>query len=227
MTTTGVTADGKSLNSKNADSKYNDPEYIRVSDILKVIDKGFRMVMWYYKFKSYKEMMEALRLSAVRGSTVDDATKRIMKGEEVELAEEYKPYIEAFRKWQSEWSFNLLHADLEVSDDVLKYVGTLDIYGILRAKQSSKEQKVVIDIKTGVPTRNKEGQMVYEVYPSMNWQIAAYAHALKKVHTVDGTYILRLFSDGNYVFQPDSNPKKSFEVFKHALAIRRLIGKQT
>jgi hypothetical protein len=222
-----VLADGKSINSKNADSKYNDPEYIRVSDILKVVSKGDRMVRWYFKFDSYKEMMESFRKSAERGSMVDNITKELMLGNTPEVPAEYQPYIDAFKKWQSEWSFNLMFADEEVSDSELQYVGTLDLYGILRAKRASKEERVVIDIKTGVPTRDKEGNLVYEAYNSMHWQTAAYAHALKKVHKVDGTYILRLFSDGNYLFEPDKDPKKSFTVFKHALGIRRLIGKIT
>jgi len=226
MTTKEVVADGKSINSKNADSKYNDPEYIRVSEILQVISKGERMVRYYYKFKTYAEMKEALRKSAERGSKVDQATKDILLGKTLDIEEEYTPYIEAFNKWRSEWSFNVLQADTEVFDETLKYVGTLDLYGILRAKQSSKEEYVVIDIKTGVPTRTKDGEKVYEVYSSHHQQTSAYAHAYKKMeHTVDGTYILRLFNDGNYVFQPDLNPKKSFDIFKHALGIRRLGGK--
>lgn len=226
MTTKEVIADGKSINSKNADSKYNDPEYIRVSDILKVISKGERMTRYYYKFKSYADMMEALRKSAERGSKVDQATKDVLLGNPLNIEEEYLPYIEAFNKWRSEWRFNLLHADTEVSEETLKYVGTLDLHGIIQAKDSKKEEWVIIDIKTGVPTRSREGEKVYEVYDSHHWQTSAYAHAYKKMlNRVDGTYILRLFSDGNYIFQPDLNPKKSFDIFKHALGIRRLGGK--
>lgn len=223
--TENTLADGKTINEGKALSKYKDPEYVRVSTVLKVISKGERMTHWYYKFDSFKEMMENLRKSAERGSKVDNMTKELMLGNEVEVPPEYQPYIDAFKKWQAEWSFNLMHADQEVSDEELKYVGTLDLYGTLRPRKSSKEEYVVIDVKTGVPTRSKEGEIVYEIYPNMHWQTAAYAHAFKKVpKKVDGTYILRLFSDGNYLFEPDKDPRKSFTIFKHALGICQLAG---
>jgi hypothetical protein len=46
----------------------------------------------------------------------------------------------------------------------------------------------------------------------------------KAGHKVTGTYILRLFSDGNFAFKKDLDPKKSFEVFKSALNIYHLTG---
>lgn len=223
---TEKTADGKSLNSINPLSKYNDPEYVRVSDVLKVISKGSRMVRWYYKFKDYKEMMESLRLSAKRGSDVDNAVKELLSGVEIEPNPAIKEYLRAFSKWQDEWRFKAILRDEEVFDTDLKYVGTLDLYGSLNNPKSTKNDLVVIDIKTGEPGRDKDGNKIYETYSSMHQQTAAYASAVTKMgRKVTGTYILRLFSDGNYLFEPDKDPKKSFEIFKAALTIRRLGGK--
>lgn len=218
------TADGKTINSKNAGSKYKDEDYIRVSDVLKMFPKGERFVHWYYKFKNYAAMREGLRQASERGSIVDDLTKKILNNEPHEVPPEYDQYILAFDKFRKDWDFEVLLSDQEVSDPELKYVGTLDLYGILKNKLTGKEEYVVIDIKTGVPTRDKFGNKAYETFRTMHCQTAAYARAISKTNRVTRTYILRLFSDGNYLLEPDKDAKLSFQQFKAALDFRRLIG---
>lgn len=217
-------ADGKAINSKNDGSKYKDPDYIRVSDVLKMFPKGERFVHWYYKFKNYAAMREGLRQASERGSFVDDLIKKILNNEPHEVPPEYDQYILAFDKFRKDWDFEVILSDQEVSDPELKYVGTLDLYGILKNKLTEKSEHVVIDIKTGVPTMDKFGNKTYETFMSMHCQTAAYARAINKTNRVTRTYILRLFSDGNYLLEADKDPKLSFQRFKTALDFRRLVG---
>lgn len=227
-----VTADGQALSLARADSKYKDPNYVRVSTVLKVANKGERIVKWYYKFKTHAEMLEGLRKAAERGSHVDQLVKNLMLREPVEVPPEYEKYIQAFNAWKQEWDFNLLRADFEVYDPKLQYVGTLDLFGELTQKSDRglKSKKIIIDVKTGVPARGQDGQPVYEVYNNQHWQTAAYRSAMEVMldenieggSRCDGNWILRLFSDGKYVFQPDNDYAKSLKIFKSLLTIYKL-----
>jgi hypothetical protein len=216
--------DGKTVNQTKDNSKYKDSNYVRVTEALGVLDKGEGMKHWYYKFKSYSEMMEALRKSAERGSKIDETIKLIYKGDTTVVAPpELSGYMTAFMKWRQEWRFNCMQSDLEVFDEELKYVGTLDMYGELY-NSKTVPRRIIIDIKTGEPGRNKDGTPKYDIYDSMFQQTAAYKNAMPKSHgvRVDENWVLRLFSDGSYVFQPDPDYTKNFTIFKHALAIKRL-----
>lgn len=226
-----MTSDGKTINQGNPDSKYNDPDYIRVSEFLKFIPKGERIVRWQYKFKSYAEMMQALRKSAERGSWVDNYVKEQLLGTwSQDIPEEYAGYARAYSKFRENWNIEVQASDQEVSDPDYKYVGTMDIRGTLFSiKNPSLDPKTyVIDVKTGEPTMDDMGNLMYEVFPVMHYQTASYRKAdLKMGNASDGTAIIRLFSDGNYVFQVDGNEEKSFQVAMAALALRRLTGKIT
>lgn len=222
-----MTSDGKTINQDNPGSKYNNPDYIRVSEFLQFIPKGERMTHWYYKFRNYKEMREALRLSNVRGSWVDNFVKnRLLKNSDEPVPPEYQGYVDAFDKFYTDWRIDLIVADKEVSDDEHKYVGTLDIYGAVSNSKLGISKLGLIDVKTGEPGKNREtGEPVYEVFPSMHCQTASYAHAFRKSgNVVEKTYILRLFLDGNYLLEPDNDEKKSFDIAMAALALRRLTG---
>lgn len=227
-----VTADGQALSLDRADSKYKDPNYVRVSSVLSVATKGERIVRWYYKFKSHSDMLEGLRKAAERGSHVDQLVKNLMLQDSVEVPAPYVKYIEAFYAWKRDWDFNLLRADFEVYDPKLQYVGTLDLFGELTQKSDRglKSKKIIIDVKTGVPARGQDGQPVYEVYNNQHWQTAAYRSAMETMldegidggAKCDGNWILRLFSDGKYVFEPDKNYESSFKIFKSLLTIYKL-----
>lgn len=217
-------ADGKSKNQDKQDSRYKAPGYIRVTKALGMLDKGEGMKHWLISFKNYKEMQESLRLSAVRGSRVDEIVKQISTGqnlEQINVEPEYSKYVQAYLKWRQEWKFELLSADEEVYDDEKKYVGTLDMYGKL-IHNGSPPSHVIIDVKTGDPGRNEDGSPKYAIYDNMHQQTAAYRQAKSKLVPVDANWILRLFSDGNYLFQPDLNYEKSFKIFDHCLAIAHL-----
>lgn len=216
MGTNSPVADGKELNQKKEGSKYKNPDYIRVTEALAHINdpSDKRLERWKINnHKTYDEYEEGLRLSAERGSWIDDAIKKLVRKEPIgEVPEDKKGYIAAFFKWQSEVRFELGGYDEEVSDDVDKYVGTLDLWGKL-------DKTCVIDIKTGKPTRDKEGSPKYEVFDKQFWQTAAYRNA----KGVDENYVLRLFNDGNYRFVKDPNYENSLAIFRSGLNTARLI----
>ena len=211
-----TTADGQTKNKGNEGSKYKDPDYIRVTTALGYIhyDPDNRLQKWSInKHKDFYEYQEGMRISAERGSDVDNAIKCILEKKNFELKEELWPYIDAFRKWQEEWPFEVTDCDKEVHNEELKFVGTLDIRGKLKGKD------VIIDIKTGRPLRNQDGTKKYEVFPKQLWQTAAYRYATG----AEENWILRLFDDGAFKFVQDINYDNSLAIFKHGLSLARLL----
>lgn len=216
-------ADGKTLNQNKQESRYKREGYVRVTTALEQMDKGEELKRWMISFKTYADYREALRKAAERGSIVDNIIKQIVSGvdpDTIGVEEQHTGFIKAFLTWNASANFSLLSADEEVYDDDMKYVGTLDLYGTV---QHDGGKHVIIDIKTGEPTRDKEGNSVYRVYDEQKWQTAAYRHAKTKMgHRVDENWVLRLFSDGKYKYEQDIHYETSFEIFSNALRIAQL-----
>lgn len=213
-----MTADGAQLNNTPT-SKYKDKDYVRVTSAIRQLSKDDRLARWMINsFKDYDEYLESMRLSAERGSKVDQAIKDLLKGLELtpEQREPVKPYLDAFEKFLSTWGITGASFDEEVSDDEWKLVGTLDIFGDI--KNGQLYPKAVIDIKTGHPLRNKDGSKKYEIFEEMHWQTAAY----RKMKGAESNWILRLFDDGEYRFEQDPNYAKSIQIIEYATKIAHL-----
>lgn len=212
-------ADGKTINEKKEHSKYKNKDYVRVTTAIRSIAKDERLTIWSInKFKTYQEYGEYMRQAAERGSRVDNAVKMLLKGQNLpqDATLGLEGYIGAFEKFRSTWGILATSMDEEVSDEEWKLVGTLDICGTL--SNGSVYEDAVVDIKTGSPTRDKEGKKVYEVYEEMHWQTAAY----RKMKGAKSNWILRLFDDGEYKLEQDTNYERSLEFVKHGAAIAHL-----
>lgn len=209
-----MTANGATINDR-PESKYKDKEYVRVTEAIQMVakkiwDRG-RWVspldQWAINtFQSYKEYEEYMRQAAERGSLVDEAIKNLLKGQNLpqDVREPIKGYLDAFDKFLSTWSLIDVQSDLEVSDEELKLVGTLDIFGTI--KNGLTYPNAVLDIKTGSPGFY-QGKKTYPIYDEMHWQTAAY----RKMKGAESNWILRLFDDGEFRIEADQHYDRSIQ----------------
>lgn len=97
------------------------------------------------------------------GNVVHALCERIVNGEDVQydtLAEDVKPFIDAFNQFLADWSPAFLETEAFVASRKYGYAGTLD--GIM----SLDGQVYIMDIKTG-----------RSLHPEVGLQLAAYARA--------------------------------------------------
>lgn len=214
-----MTANGAEIQQKNPNSKYKDKNYIRVTTAIRQLSKDDRLARWMINsFKTYDEYIESMRQSAERGSRVDEALKKILMGtKRSNLPQDevlgIETYLDAFESFLRSWTIVARSTDEEVVDEELKLVGTLDIFGDIKNGETYPD--AVIDIKTGHPTRDKDGSKKYEIYEEMHWQTAAY----RKMKGAHSNWILRLFDDGEWRLEQDKNYQKSIEIITLAAKI--------
>jgi len=80
--------------------------------------------------------------------------------DEGSLAPEIKGYLEGWKRAKLNLNLVVMHSELVVFDPVLGYAGTLDKFGTVKVKRSTKY--ALVDIKSGSP------------HPSHGVQLAAY-----------------------------------------------------
>ena len=108
------------------------------------------------------------------------------------------PYLDAWKKFRSEFPCEILAVEERVVHPVYSYAGTLD----RRVKLKGKDEKAVIDLKTGEP---------------QNWhavQTAAYAMAFDEPMRRFGVYL----SEGGFKLV-EHKDRNDYNVFKACLTI--------
>lgn len=99
-----------------------------------------------------------------RGTAVHESCAAIAKGLWPMVADEYKPYTEAFKAWMDEAVEQVLFVEERIVDENLSFSGQLDL--VVRMKDQTLGKWTLIDLKTGVITA------LWEL------QLAAYDHLL-------------------------------------------------
>lgn len=157
--------------------------------------------------------------AAVRGTAVHKLAERVVKGEEVEVAEHLVGHVESYIRFLDDFNPTSVHEELVVASREHLYAGTLDsiqdIPGLGR---------VLVDYKTG-----------NGIYGETGLQVAAYRFADRYLDSegneqpmipVDDTYVLHVQADG-YALYPLLADEEAFETFLLVLNVyRRAIQKE-
>lgn len=151
---------------------------------------------------------EILGLAQARGTAVHLACEYHDRGvlDESSLDESIVGYVEAWKLFLAEMCPTWTHIEARCFHPALRYAGTVDRVGVIRAKE------YVLDIKTSVASHNVWGV-----------QTAAYAQALAKPNAHRATVQLR--SDGTYRFI-EWPSKSDWPVFVSLLTIRNFLEVQ-
>lgn len=160
-----------------------------------------------------------LDAAAERGNNVHKAVELYLWDmlDEDSLAEEYRPYLEAFKKFQQETGFEAAFIEERVYHRDLMYAGTIDLGGTLPPRGRMKKSKfALIDIKT-----------TFRLMQSVGPQIAAYFEAWnshKPARPFEERFGLQLKKDGTYVLKPYTS-STDFNVFRSCLAVHNYMRK--
>lgn len=141
------------------------------------------------------------------GTFVHEATEYVDMGGIPEIYPGADGYIDAYRKFKSEYEFEPLEAELQIFSKSLKYAGTIDRVGEIKSKLA------IVDIKT---------TSVLEI-GYVGPQTAAYEQAYKEFTGTRKSldrYALQLRSDGNYRLDKCKD-KEDLQAFMSALNIYR------
>lgn len=127
--------------------------------------------------------------------------------DEATVSPDLLPFLEAWRKFKADYSFEPQEIELPVYSSKYRYAGTLDRVGVLEGDQ------VLIDIKTSSQVD------LMAVGP----QTAAYENGYKEWAAIDKRkkfkrYVVKLTPEGEYRLIPCEN-KNDFSVFIHALSL--------
>jgi len=188
--------------------------YVSVTEILKVIDKP--ALRYWFGEQIYWAMVKdptlpkeiAMRApyevsdkAKSRGTTVHSIVEAYKHtGGEIEVAEEFKGYQDAFSKFISDTSSNIIEQEKSVFSETHKYAGTLDLLVEINGAN------MIIDVKTGK-----------DIYREAMIQASAYKQAINEMGTkVDRAAILLLREDGTYKFE------EADELFDTFLACKTL-----
>jgi hypothetical protein len=141
--------------------------------------------------------------AAVRGTDVHAIAERYIKGEDVEVAEHLRPYVDGYASYIDDFNPTSIHEELVVASRTHLYAGTLDsiqdIPGLGRA---------LVDYKTS-----------NGVYGETALQVAAYRYAEcfldsdgneQPMIPVDLTYVLHIKPGGYELIELDAN-RETFE----------------
>lgn len=142
------------------------------------------------------------------GTFVHEATEYVdMGGEIPDSYPGADGYIEAYRKFKADYSFDPIEAEMQIYSKALKYAGTIDRIGEINDKLS------VLDIKT---------TSVLEI-GYVGPQTAAYEKAYKELTGTRKSlvrYALQLKPDGSYKLQKCTD-KEDLQAFMSALNVYR------
>ncbi len=147
--------------------------------------------------------------AADKGTTVHKLTEGIDDGTLTlgDIEDEYLPYIVGYMNFKRDTECKVKSSELIVYHPALLYAGRLDRL----ITMNGSDELVLVDIKTGKPTR---------------WhhiQISAYFQALPDEWTAISGYSLYLDNDGEYRLK-QADIIKGWEIFQAALTIYNFKG---
>jgi len=146
------------------------------------------------------------RDAALRGTAVHTACELYLHGrlDDKTMDEELVPYVEAFKKFLSMSGFTLMFSEMPLYHSVLRYAGTVDMYGEYRGKF------VIVDIKSGNPHPTHDVQIGGGYKPLL----------VNNKYQVDDAYKLYLRA-GDYKFEVVKDCWKAEWLFISALNLKR------
>lgn len=116
--------------------------------------------------QALKELPWANRDKAgARGNLLHDYAEQILKGEEVEVAEEHVPVMEHALTFMDDWHIEPLLIEAATASREHLWAGTLDLIAKYRRPDTGEEGVGIFDWKSGKA-----------LYPEYAWQLNAYAH---------------------------------------------------
>lgn len=133
--------------------------------------------------------------------------------DESTLHPDCRPYFDGWRKFQREREFVATHCERQVFHPLLKYAGTLDLYGSFNHKKRRVTSMVDTKCTAALP-------------PSVGPQTAAYLEALaaedKSIKHDGPRYCLHLKPDGTYDLVPLTD-RADFAIFQSFLNVHRFL----
>ena len=103
--------------------------------------------------------------AGTRGNLLHDYAEALLRGEDVEVAEEHVPVMESALAFMSAWHIEPLLIEASVASREHRWAGTLDLIARYRRPDTGEAGIGIFDWKSGKA-----------LYPEFAWQLAAYAH---------------------------------------------------
>lgn len=173
-----------------------------IFDIKRMLDSGGPNPTKYF----LKELPNQKRdTAAVRGTEVHALAEKYVRGDEVEVPEALRPFVESYAAFIEDWQPVSLHEELVVASREHMYAGKLD-----SIQQVPGLGCTLVDYKTS-----------NGVYGETALQVAAYRYAEVYVDPdgeeqpmpdIESTYVLHIQADG-YEFRPLIADRVTFEKF--------------
>lgn len=142
------------------------------------------------------------------GTVVHATTELYDRGELGEYDPEIEGYLEAWRRFTTDYRPTWLDIEQRVCHGHYGYAGTVDRVGIIG------REATIVDLKTSA-----------QLYPEVAIQLAgyemAYAHSFPSKGQQMGRMAVRLTADGNYEARSYTDLGTDCDVFLHCLAIHR------
>lgn len=104
--------------------------------------------------------------AGTRGNILHDYAEQILKGEEVDVAEEHIPVMEAALDFMEAWDIEPILIEAACASREHRWAGTLDLIAKYRHPETGHRGVAIFDWKSGKA-----------LYPEYAWQLNAYAHA--------------------------------------------------
>lgn len=158
---------------------------------------------------------DVLQAAAAFGTAVHKACELDDLGQldETALDENLRPYLEGWRKFSADFQVQWRLIEHQVFHKTLRYAGTLDRFGLIKAPRWTRHEEAVVDIKSSVA-----------LYPAVGPQLAAYQRATPEASLLTKRLAVQLRDDGTYRHEFYSDPA-DFAVFSSLNTLSQWCGK--
>jgi hypothetical protein len=104
--------------------------------------------------------------AGARGNVLHDYAERLLRGEDVDVADEHVAVMESAVAFLREWRIEPILIEAPVASREHRYAGKLDFVARYRRPDTGERGVAIFDWKSGKA-----------IYPEFAWQLNAYAHA--------------------------------------------------
>ena len=131
--------------------------------------------------------------AGARGNLLHDHAEALLKGEEIDVADEHVPVMEAALTFMADWQIEPLLIEASVASREHQWAGTLDLIARYVRPDTGHAGTGTFDWKSGKA-----------LYPEYAWQLAAYGHAEftglngneNPLPATDGSFGVQIRADG-------------------------------
>jgi len=158
---------------------------------------------------------ELLEAASKFGTAVHKACELDDLGQldEAELDDNLRPYLAAWRQFSADFQVQWTLIEKKVFHQTLRYAGTLDRFGMIKAPRWARHEEAVVDIKSST-----------SLYPAVGPQLAAYARATPEASLLTKRLAVQLRDDGTYRHEFYTDPA-DFAVFCGLNTVSQWCGK--